>query len=109
MVENITDEQIKSWQDKYGKGNIICLEFGKAKIYLLDPAKSTNYFHMAKRMMIEQQKNDLIGSGEIIFNECYLGGLGERKEIDKNTAEYINTCVHCTNLIPVLEVNFTTL
>lgn len=108
MFKEVSTEQIEAWKKEHGE--LVVLNFSKpqGKVYFIDPPKSKNYFHMAKRATAYQQSNESISAGELIFNECYLGGLGDLSKIDKNTAIYFNTCAYCTQLIESLEAVFTT-
>jgi hypothetical protein len=108
MFQSITEETIKAWKDKYGQDNVIALNIADGKIYFKKPTTSQNYFHIAKRAIIHQQQNDLLTAGEIVFNECYLGGLGERADINIDSSVFVNACFRCADLIEVLEGNFTT-
>ena len=107
MFIDISEATIKEWKDKYGEDGVLCLSLKEGKVYLLNPEKSSNLFHMTKRAITAQNQGDPLEAGEIIFNECYLGGLGDKKDINKNSLAYISTCMHCTNLIDVMEGNFT--
>lgn len=107
MFVEVSEATIKAWKEKYGEDSIIALNFEEGKIYFKKPSKGKNYFHTAKRAVIFQQQNDLLSAGEIVFNECYLGGIGEQKDIDVNNSIYINACFRCADLIEVLEANFT--
>ena len=108
MSQKITEDQLKEWKAKYGDGNILALNIEGEKVYFVKPSKSGKFFHIAKRALIFQQQNDIIGAGEVVFNQCYLGGLGDKKEIDKENPVYLNCCIKCCDLIEILESNFTT-
>lgn len=107
MFTKVSTQAIESWKEKYGEGNLLVLKFKGGEVYFQKPEKTPNYFHTAKRVIILQQQQDLLSAGEVVFNETYLGGLGDRKDINKNSSIYINTCVRCGDLIELLEANFT--
>ncbi len=106
--QNVSTEQIEAWKKEHGTLTVLAFSKPQGQVYFIDPAKSKNYFHMAKRALAFQQSNDTIGAGEVILNECYLGGLGELSKMNKNTPLYVNMCVLCTQLLEQLEAVFTT-
>jgi hypothetical protein len=108
QFQPISEEQIEAWKKEHGTLTVLNFSKPEGKVYFIDPNKSKNYFHMAKRAISYQQRNETIEAGEVIFNECYLGGLGDPSKIEKNTSIYINACVYCTQLIESLEAVFTT-
>lgn len=110
MFTEVSKEQIEAWKKEHGEDGVIMLAFSKpqGEVYFKTPEKSKNLFHMAKRAIAFQQQNDTISAGEVILNECYLGGLGDLKTLDKNTLVYVNSCMYCTQLIESLEAVFTT-
>lgn len=106
--QNVSTEQIEAWKKEHGTLTVLAFSKPQGQVYFIDPNKSKNYFHMAKRAIAYQQRNETIEAGEVILNECYLGGLGELSKIDKNTSIYVNMCMYCTQLIESLEAVFTT-
>lgn len=106
MLVEVSKEQVQSWKEEHPEG-VLTWEAPQGKVYLKNPNKSKNFFHTIKRALALQRQNDLVGAGEIIFNESYLGGLGTLKEIDKNNPIYISICLACTELIELVEGNFT--
>lgn len=103
----ISEEQVEAWKKQHGK--VLILNFPKqgGVVYLAEPENTKNFFHMAKRAVTYQNQDDTISAGEVILNECYLGGLGELLKIDKNTKIYFSMCLYCTNLMDALEGFFT--
>lgn len=118
MFTEVTETQVKEWKSKYGQDSIIALDFRTAdekekevdgkQVYLVKPEKTANYFDTAKRAMNSSMSGDEVSASEIVFNECYLGGLGQKKEINKNSIEYLSVVLKCNSLLTVLESNFTT-
>lgn len=107
MFQEITAEQIAAWKKQYGEEAVLMLKFDKGKVYLLEPTKAKGFFLLAKRVLIAQQANDMLEAGQIVLNQCYLGGLGDLKEVNQDSAEYVSCCLNCTNLIGVMEASFT--
>lgn len=107
MFEEITEKQIQAWKEKH-TGGVLSWDAPNGKIYLINPNKSDKFFHTVKRALMLQRREDLVGAGEIIFNECYLGGLGKLEDINKNDPVYISICLACTELIELVEGVFTT-
>lgn len=102
-----TPEQLKTWKAEYGECSILKIELRGETIYLLDPEKSKNYFHTVKRALQFTMQDDPASAGEVIFKECYLGGLGELSKIDTNTPLYFDLCIKCSNLCSIAEGDFT--
>lgn len=106
MFAEVTEKQVESWKEKYEEG-VLIWDTPNGKLYLRNPNKSDKFFHTIKRALVFQRRDDLVSAGEIIFNQCYLGGLGELKEINKNDPVYISVCLACTELIELVEGVFT--
>lgn len=103
----VTQEQIKAWKQEYGDNSILKIKLRGDVVYLLDPEKSKNYFHMAKRTLQFLLKDDIGGAGEVVFNECYLGGLGKIDSIDTNAPIYFDACYYAGQLMEVAKGSFT--
>lgn len=106
MFIKVSDEQIEAWKKKHTEG-VLTWETTKGNVYFKNPNKSNKYFHIIKRALIFQQNKDLVSAGEVILNACYLGGLGDLEDIEKNDPNYVGACLACTDLIEITEGNFT--
>jgi hypothetical protein len=110
----LSEEQVQQLKSQHGAGKIIVVTVCNQKVYFLDPNHSKNYFHTAKRVLRLQQMKDMAGAGEVIFNECYLGGIGVNSidekinEVDRNTPLYFSLCVALNNLMELHLGSFTT-
>ncbi|WP_052594160.1 hypothetical protein [Aureispira sp. CCB-QB1] len=106
MFIKVSNEQIEAWKKKHVEG-VLAWETQEGKVYFKNPNKSEKYFHTIKRALVFQQNKDLVSAGEVIFNACYLGGLGDLNNIEKNHPSYVGACLACTDLIEITEGNFT--
>lgn len=99
-----TAEQINTWTQE-GKAPLTITLEGKT-IYIQDPETHQDYFHMMKRSVSLAMQHDLVGAGEVIFNTCYLGGLGPLKQIPKDKI-YLSACLAASNQVEMHKGTFT--
>lgn len=106
MHIKVSQEQVDAWKKKH-TGGVLIWKTKEGEVYFKNPNKSEHFFHTIKRALVFQQNKDLVSAGEVIFNECYLGGLGDFKDIEKNNPIFVGACLACTDLIEITEGNFT--
>ena len=106
MEKIISEGQIEQWKEKYGA--VCVIDYEDKKVYLR-PFDSSfeNYYATACRVGKMQAKDDMVEAGTILFNSCYLGGLGDLTEINENTPEFVALSVACNNLFQVPEIGLT--
>lgn len=109
-MADITQEQIENWKKEYGADQVYCLELKKdgniVKVYFKNTDCVKNKFSLMSRFMTFSASNQEMESGELILKSCYLGGLGELKELSRDSDEYISACIYARSIPSFMEGDF---
>ena len=96
--------EIEEWKKKYGEDNVkkVTVEVAEndtAIMYFLDPKASPKRRSIYSRVLMMMRKDNTIDAGQIIMNECWLGGDNRFKDPDSMVC--ITGAITLTN-----EINF---
>lgn len=101
-------EQIDAWKKEHAE--LFKAKYGEETVYLKPfNSKSSSYFATSCRLAKMQSKEDFVEAGELLLRTCYLGGLGELNEVNRDTPEYISLCISCNELFQLPNVSLTSI
>jgi len=83
----VNDQQLKEWEAKYGEDNVKCVTIkvsptDEAKGYFVAPSKVERPRSLYSRTLTFWKSNQVLEAGEVVLNECWLGGDPRFKEAE---------------------------